>query len=268
MQNLATGVGDLRRVLTNVKMRGTWAEMQLGNLLEQILTAEQYEKNVSPTGRGTVEFAIKLPGRDSQDGKPVWLPIDAKFPKEDYERLVDASERGDPFAVEDAAKSLEMRVRGQAREIRDKYIQAPLTTDFALLYLPTEGLYAEILRRPGLVDSIQRDLRVVVVGPTTLAAVLNSLQIGFRTLAIEKHSSEVQKVLVAVKSEFGKFGEVLDKVKKKLDEAGNVIEDATRRKNAVERSLKKAEGLPVAEEAAYLEDPRTPSLFDPALTGK
>jgi DNA recombination protein RmuC len=250
-------------------MRGTWAEMQLGNLLEQILTSDQYEKNVSPTGRGTVEFAIKLPGRDSQDGKPVWLPIDAKFPKEDYERLVDASERGDPFAVEDAAKSLEIRVRGQARDIRDKYIKAPLTTDFALLYLPTEGLYAEILRRPGLVDSIQRDLRVVVVGPTTLAAVLNSLQIGFRTLAIEKHSSEVQKVLVAVKTEFGKFGEVLDKVKKKLDEAGNVIDDATKRKNAVERSLKKAEGLPIAQEdAPYLGDGRTPSLFDPSLTGK
>lgn len=268
MQHLATGVGDLRRVLTNVKMRGTWAEMQLGNLLEQVLTAGQYEKNVSTTGRGTVEYAIKLPGRDSQDGKPVWLPIDAKFPKEDYERLVDASERGDAFGVEDAAKSLEVRVRAQARDIRDKYIKAPLTTDFALLYLPTEGLYAEILRRPGLVDSIQRDLRVVVVGPTTLAAVLNSLQIGFRTLAIEKHSSEVQKVLVAVKQEFGRFGEILDKVKKKLDEAGNVIDDATKRKNAVERSLKKAEGLPIAEESPDLGDGRTPSLFDPPLTGK
>jgi len=269
MQHLATGVGDLKRVLTNVKTRGTWGEIQLGNLLEQILTPDQFERNVSPTGvgRATVEFAIKLPGRDEEDGKPVWLPIDAKFPKEDYERLVDASERGDAFAVEQAAKDLEIRVRGQARDIRDKYIKAPFTTDFALLYLPTEGLYAEVLRRPGLSDSIQRDLRVVVVGPTTLAAVLNSLQIGFRTLAIEKRSGEIRKVLLAVKTEFGKFGEVLEKVKRKLDEAGNVIDDAAKRKNAVERSLRNVEGLPAAvENGEYLEDPRTPSLFDPPLT--
>lgn len=230
MQHLATGVGDLKRVLTNVKTRGTWGEIQLGNLLEQILTADQFERNVSPAGRGTVEFAIKLPGRDESDGKQVWLPIDAKFPKEDYERLVDAAERGDAPAVEQAAKDLETRIRGQAKDIRDKYIKAPFTTDFALMYLPTEGLYAEVLRRPGLSEAIQRDMRVVVVGPTTLAAVLNSLQIGFKTLAIEKRSGEIRKVLLTVKSEFGKFGEVLEKVKKKLDEAGNVIEDAAKRK--------------------------------------
>jgi DNA recombination protein RmuC len=271
MQHLATGVGDLKRVLTNVKTRGTWGEIQLGNLLEQILTPDQFERNVSPTGvgRATVEFAIKLPGRDEEDGKQVWLPIDAKFPKEDYERLVDASERGDAFAVEQAAKDLEIRVRGQARDIRDKYIKAPFTTDFALLYLPTEGLYAEVLRRPGLFDSIQRDMRVVVVGPTTLAAVLNSLQIGFRTLAIEKRSGEIRKVLLAVKTEFSKFGEVLEKVKKKLDEAGNVIDDAAKRKNAVERSLRSVEGLPApAENGEYSGDVRTPSLFDQTLTGK
>jgi DNA recombination protein RmuC len=269
MQHLATGVGDLKRVLTNVKTRGTWGEIQLGNLLEQILAPDQFERNVSPTGRGTVEFAIKLPGRDDQDGKPVWLPIDAKFPKEDYERLVDASERGDAFAVEQAAKDLETRVRGQARDIQDKYIKAPFTTDFALLYLPTEGLYAEVLRRPGLVESIQRNMRVVVVGPTTLAAVLNSLQLGFRTLAIQKHSGQIQKVLLAVKSDFSKFGEVLEKVKKKLDEAGNVIDDAAKKKNAVERTLRSVEGLPAAENGNdYLTDGRTPSLFDQTLTGK
>jgi DNA recombination protein RmuC len=267
MQHLATGVGDLKRVLTNVKTRGTWGEIQLGNLLEQILAPEQFERNVSPTGRGTVEFAIKLPGRDEQDGKPVWLPIDAKFPKEDYERLVEASERGDAVAVEQAAKDLETRVRGQARDIRDKYIKAPFTTDFALLYLPTEGLYAEVLRRPGLVESIQRNMRVVVVGPTTLAAVLNSLQLGFRTLAIQKHSGHIQKVLLAVRSDFSKFGEVLEKVKKKLDEAGNVIDDAAKRKNAVERTLRSVEGLPNGE-ADYLTDERTPSLFDSPVAGK
>jgi DNA recombination protein RmuC len=267
MQNLATGVGDLKRVLTNVKTRGTWGEIQLGNLLEQILTAEQFERNVSPAGRATVEFAIKLPGRDELDGKQVWLPIDAKFPKEDYERLVDAAERGDAGAVEQAAKDLELRVRAQAKDIRDKYLHPPLTTDFALLYLPTEGLYAEVLRRPGLFDAIQRDMRVVVVGPTTLAAVLNSLQMGFRTLAIQKRSGEVWKVLGAVKTEFSKFGEVLDKVKKKLDEAGNVIEDAGTRRRAVERSLKQVEALPSAETGPLLPEGRTPSLFEP-LAGK
>jgi DNA recombination protein RmuC len=254
MQTLASGVGDLKRVLTNVKTRGTWGEIQLGNLLEQILTPDQYARNVQtkPTGRETVEFALKLPGRDDQDGKLVWLPMDAKFPKEDYERLVDAAERGDGPGVEQAGRDLENRVRSQAREIRDKYISPPHTTDFGLLYLPTEGLYAEVLRRPGLVDTLQREHRVVVVGPTTLAALLNSLQMGFRTLAIQKRSSEVWRVLGAVKTEFGKFGDVLDKVKKKLDETGSSLEEAAFRSRQLEKKLKRVEALPAAESSALL----------------
>jgi DNA recombination protein RmuC len=266
MQNLATGVGDLKRVLTNVKTRGTWAEIQLGTLLEQILTSEQFGKEVSIAGRERVDFAIKLPGRDGLNDE-VWLPIDAKFPKEDYERLVDASERGDRFAEEEATKSLENRVRKQARDIREKYLKPPHTTDFALMYLPTEGLYAEVLRRPGLADTIQRESRVVVIGPTTLGAFLNSLQMGFRTLKIQKQSSEIWKVLDGVKAEFGKFGDILDKVKKKLEEAGNVIDDANTRKRAVEKCLKQVESLP-AEETPDLVGGRSPSLFDPLVTGK
>ena len=260
MQTLANGVGDLKRVLTNVKTRGTWGEVQLGNLLEQILTPEQYARNVltNPTGREAVEFALKLPGRDEEDGKVVWLPIDAKFPKEDYERLVDASERGDMAAVEQAAKDLEARVRSQARDVHDKYLCPPHTTDFGLLYLPTEGLYAEVLRRPGLVDSAQRDQRVVIVGPTTLAALLNSLQMGFRTLAVQKRSSEVWRVLGAVKTEFGKFGDMLEKVKKKLDETGNTIEEAALRSRQLEKKLRKVEALPAAEAASVLADVQTP----------
>ena len=256
MQSLATGVGDLKRMLTNVKTRGTWGEMQLGNLLEQILTPQQFARNVQtkPSGREVVEFALRLPGRDEENGKEVWLPIDAKFPKEDYERLVDAAERGDAVAVEQAGKDLENRVRSQARDIRDKYIAPPHTTDFGLLYLPTEGLYAEVLRRPGLVDALQREHRVVVVGPTTLAALLNSLQMGFRTLAIQKRSSEVWKVLGAVKSEFGKFGDILDKVKKKLDETGNTIDEAVHRSRQLERKLKTVELLPAADATAVLGD--------------
>jgi DNA recombination protein RmuC len=249
MQTLASGVGDLKRVLTNVKTRGTWGEMQLGNLLDQILTIDQYARNVrmKPPGGETVEFAIKLPGPEEHDGNVVWLPIDAKFPKESYERLVDAAERGDAVAVEVAAKELESAVRSQAREIRDKYLAPPHTTDFGLLYLPTEGLYAEVLRRPGLLDSLQREQRVVIVGPTTLAALLNSLQMGFRTLAIQKRSSEVWKVLAAVKTEFGKFGDMLDKVKKKIDETGNTIDDAVHRTRQIERKLRKVEALPAEE---------------------
>jgi DNA recombination protein RmuC len=238
MQTLAVGVGDLKKVLTNVKTRGTWGEMQLGNLLEQILTPDQYEKNV-PTKAGSadrVEFAIKLPGRE--DGKPVWLPIDAKFPKEDYERLVEAAERADVEAVEQAAKQLELRIKAEAADIHRKYIDIPNTTDFGILFLPTEGLYAEVLRRTGVADSVQRDFRVVIAGPTTLAALLNSLQMGFRTLAIEKRSSEVWNVLGEVKTEFGKFGGVIEKVQKKLQEASNVIDDAVVRKKAVERKLR------------------------------
>lgn len=251
MQTLAIGVGDLKRVLTNVKTRGTWGEIQLGNLLEQILTPDQFERNVCPTGAGRaiVEFAVKLPGRDETDGKQVWLPIDAKFPKEDYERLVDAAERNDPFAIEQAGKDLETRVRAQARDIREKYLLPPHTTDFGILYLPTEGLYAEVVRRPGLADVVQRLERVVIVGPTTLAALLNSLQMGFRTLAIQKRSSEVWKVLGAVKLEFGKFGEALDKVKKKIQETGDTIESASARTRAIERSLKNVEALPLPSPA-------------------
>lgn len=260
VQSLATGVGDLKRVLTNVKTRGTWGEMQLGNLLEQILTTEQYATNVrtKPAGRETVEFAIKLPGRDTTDPQPVWLPLDAKFPKEDYERLVDASEKSDAAGVEQAAKDLELRLRAQARDIRDKYIAPPHTTDFGLLYLPVEGLYAEVIRRPGLVDALQREYRVVIVGPTTLAALLNSLQMGFRTLAIQKQSSEVWKVLGAVKTDFGKFGDLLDKVKKKLDETGTTIEHAVHRSRQLERKLRKVEALPAAETLARLADTDTP----------
>jgi DNA recombination protein RmuC len=259
MQNLASGVGDLKRVLTNVKTRGTWGEVQLGNLLEQILTAEQYAKNVNtnPGSREVVEFALKLPGQEKDDGSVVWLPIDAKFPKEDYERLVDASEKGDVEAVEAATKDLENRVRSQARDIRDKYLSPPHTTDFGLLYLPTEGLYAEVLRRPGLADSIQREQRVVVVGPTTIAALLNSLQMGFRTLAIQKRSSDVWKVLGAVKTDFGKFGDLLENVKKKIDEAGSTIEKAANRSRQLEKKLKKVEALPVAEAATLLADPQS-----------
>jgi DNA recombination protein RmuC len=262
MQALASGVGDLKRVLTNVKTRGTWGEMQLGNLLDQILTIDQYARNVrmKPPGGETVEFAIKLPGPDEHDGKVVWLPIDAKFPKESYERLVDAAERVDPVAVELAAKELEAAVRSQARVIRDKYLAPPHTTDFGLLYLPTEGLYAEVLRRPGLLDSLQRDQRVVIVGPTTLAALLNSLQMGFRTLAIQKRSSEVWKVLGAVKTEFGKFGDMLDKVKKKLDETGNTIEEAVHRSRQIERRLKRVEALPSEDSVLLLAEPPLPDV--------
>ena len=254
MQTLATGVGDLKRVLTNVKTRGTWGEVQLGNLLEQIMAPEQFARNVQtkPNSREVVEYAIRLPGRDDADGKEVLLPIDAKFPKEDYERLVDAAERSDVIAVEQAGKDLELRVRAQARDIRDKYLAPPHTTDFGILYLPTEGLYAEIARRPGLADGLQRDHRVLIVGPMTLAALLNSLQMGFRTLAIQKRSSEVWKVLGAVKTEFGKFGDTLERVKKKLDETGSTIDDAVHRSRQLERKLKKVEALPAAEAAAVL----------------
>jgi DNA recombination protein RmuC len=256
MQNLATGVGDLKKVLTNVKTRGTWGEMQLGNLLEQILTPEQYAQNVVTKQGGTerVEYAIKLPGRDVQDGKTVWLPIDAKFPKEDYERLIDASERADADAVEQATKQLEARVKAEAGDIRDKYLDPPNTTDFAIMFLPTEGLYAEVLRRPGLLDTLQREFRVTVTGPTVLGALLNSLQMGFRTLAIEKRSSEVWAVLGAIKTEFGKFGGIIEKVQKKLQEASNVIDTAATRTRTIERKLRTVEGLPAKEATAMLSD--------------
>jgi DNA recombination protein RmuC len=267
MQSLASGVGDLKRVLTNVKTRGTWGEMQLGNLLDQILTPDQYERNVrtNPATGERVEFAIKLPGHEEHGIKNLWLPIDVKFPKEDYETLVDASERGDAVGVEQAAKSLEQGVRIQARVIQQKYIAPPHTTDFGLLYLPTEGLYAEVLRRPGLVDSLQREQRVVIVGPTTLAALLNSLQMGFRTLAIQKRSSEVWSVLGGVKTEFGRFGDMLDKVKKKLDETGNTIEEAVHRSRQIEKKLRKVEALPVDEGVALLAEVQPPNVENEEL---
>ncbi|VWD00490.1 MULTISPECIES: DNA recombination protein RmuC [Burkholderia] len=248
MQTLAAGVGDLKKVLTNVKTRGTWGEVQLEALLEQMLTPEQYAKNVAtvPKSSERVEFAIRLPGRDAgtRDAPPVWLPIDAKFPREDYERLIDAQERADAVAVEEAARALEARVRQEARTIAEKYVAPPHTTDFALLFLPTEGLYAEILRRPGLTDLLQRDYRVTVAGPTTLTALLNSLQMGFRTLAIEQRSSEVWQVLGAVKTEFGKFGDVLARTKSQLETVTRSIEAAEQRTRVMNRKLKQVEALP------------------------
>ena len=247
MQTLAAGVGDLKRVLTNVKTRGTWGEVQLSALLEQLLTADQFSANVAtrPDTNERVDFAIRLPGKG--DGAVVWLPIDAKFPIEDYQRLLDAQDRCDPAAVEEAAKAIEMRLKSEARSIRDKYVSPPHTTDFALLYLPIEGLYAEALRRPGLAEILQRDFRVSLAGPTTLAALLNSLQMGFRTLAIEQRSAEVWAVLGAVKTEFGKFGEALAHTKKKLDEASNSISKAETRTRQLSRRLKEVEALPVGE---------------------
>ena len=248
MQSLAAGVGDLKKVLTNVKTRGTWGEVQLENLLEQILIPSQYDKNVitRPGSNERVEFAIRLPGRDA-DGAPCLLPIDAKFPLADYQQLVEAQDRGDAVAVELHSKALERRIKDQAADIHSKYVAPPYTTDFALLYLPVEGLYAEVLRRPGLADSIQRDFRVNVAGPTTLAAMLNSLQMGFRTLAIEQRSSEVWTLLSIVKTEFAKFGEILTATRKKLEEATNSIGKAEVRTRAIERQLSKVQSLPAAD---------------------
>lgn len=262
MHSLASGVGDLKKVLTNVKTRGTWGEFQLASLLEQLLTPDQYATHVA-TKHGSnerVEFALKLPGRDEGDGQEVWLPIDAKFPKEDYERLIEAAERADPEAVEEAGRQLELRIRGEARSIRDKYLDPPHTTDFAILFLPTEGLYAEALRRPGLADSVQRECRVVLAGPTTLAALLNALQMGFRTLAIQRRSSEVWTVLGAVKTEFSKFGDVIGKVQKKLQEASHVIDDAARKSRSIERRLRTVQELPAEKAAALLGQPETAQL--------
>ncbi len=244
MQVLAKDVGSLNRVLTNVKSRGVFGEVQLAGLLDQVFTPEQYAVNVEtvPGSGARVEFAIKLPGR-RDDGLPLWLPIDAKFPREDYERLLDAQERADAPAAEAAGKAIEQRLRAEARTIRSKYIAAPHTTDFAILFVPTEGLYAEALRRPGLMESLQREHHVTLAGPTTLLATLTSLQMGFRTLALEKRSAEVWEVLGAVKTEFGKFGEVLAKTKKKLDEASSAIDAAQTRTNVMTRRLKSVEGL-------------------------
>jgi len=254
MQTLASGVGDLKKVLTNVKTRGTWGEVQLGNLLDQMLTSDQYQKNVAtvPGSSERVEFAIKLPGRGGDIHQPVWVPIDSKCPIEDYQRLVDAAERGDADAVRESSRQLDIRIKACAKDIFQKYISAPHTTDFAILFVPTEGLFAEVLRMPGLTDFLQREFRVMVAGPTTLSALLSSLQMGFRTLAIEKRSSEVWSILSAVKTEFGKFGAVMDRVKKQLGAASNTIEDATVRTRAMERELGKLDKLPVPVDAAML----------------
>ena len=266
MQGLARDVGSLNRVLTNVKTRGIYGEVQLAGLLEQVLAREQYAANVEtvPGSGARVEFAIRLPGR-RDDGAPLWLPIDAKFPREDYERLLDAQERADVAGVEVAAKAIEARLKLEAKTIRDKYVAAPHTTDFAILFVPTESLYAEALRRPGLAETLQREYRITLAGPTTLLATLSSLQMGFRTVALEKRSAEVWQVLGAVKTEFMKFGEVLAKTKKKLDEAGNTIEAAEVRTRAMARQLRNVEALPEQRTQQLLpglSDDNEPDLFD------
>ena len=244
MQQLASDVGGLQKVLSNVKMRGGWSEVQLGNLLEQVLTADQFARNVKTRDDSAerVEFAIKLPG--DENGAPVWLPIDAKFPTEDYQRLLAAQDKGDVIAIDDAMKSLETQLKKSAKDICQKYINPPRTTDFALMFLPTEGLYAEAIRRVGLVEQVQRDCRVIFAGPTTLAALLNSLQMGFRTLAIQKRSSEVWNLLAAVKTEFGKFGEALTAVKDKLDQAARHVDNVAVRSRAITKKLRDVEELP------------------------
>jgi DNA recombination protein RmuC len=269
MQNLAVGVGDLKKVLTNVKTRGTFGEIQLSSLLEQLLTREQFDENVA-TKKGSnarVEFAIRLPGRNDADGRAVWLPIDAKFPQEDYLRLVEAQEQGNPLLVEESSRQLERTVKEMARAICDKYLDPPETTDFGIMFLPTEGLYAEVLRRAGLIELLQREYKVVITGPTTLAALLNSLQMGFKTLAIEKRSSEVWTLLGAVKTEFARFGDVLAKTKKKLDEASSTIDAAAVRTRAIERKLKGVQELPAGEAARLMEDGGDSLPFDELKDG-
>jgi len=244
MQQLASDVGGLQKVLSNVKMRGGWGEVQLGSLLEQVLTADQFARNVKTRDESAerVEFAIKLPG--DENGAPVWLPIDAKFPTEDYQRLLAAQDKGDVVGIDDAMKSLETQLKKSAKDICQKYINPPRTTDFALMFLPTEGLYAEAIRSVGLVEQVQRDCRVIFAGPTTLAALLNSLQMGFRTLAIQKRSSEVWNLLAAVKTEFGKFGEALSAVKDKLDQAARHVDTVAVRSRAITKKLRDVEELP------------------------
>ena len=254
MQTLAGSVGDLKRVMTNVKTRGTWGEVLVENLLSQILSPGQFEKNFKPRQSGTevVEFAIKLPGRAEDGQESVWLPIDSKFPKEDYEALGQAQDRADVAGVEAAGKSLENRIKLFAQDLAEKYLNPPRTTDFGIMFLPSEGLYAEVIRRGTLVEQIQRDRHVVIAGPTTLAALLNSLQMGFRTLAIQKRSGEVWKVLGAVKTEFGKFGDLLDNVKQKLDQAAGKMDETARKSRTIAAKLRSVEELPAGEAAALL----------------
>jgi DNA recombination protein RmuC len=261
MQKLADGVGSLQRVLTNVKTRGMFGEVQLEALLEQVLTIEQYAKQVEtkPRSNQRVDFAIRFPGRGGADGEPVWLPIDAKFPREDYERLLDAQDRADAVAAEVAAKALEVRIRTEAKSIAESYLAPPHTTDFAILFLPTEGLYAEVLRRPGLMDTLQRDYRVTLAGPTTLLAMLNSLHMGFRTLALEQQASEVWKVLGAVKTEFERYGDWVEKVREQVQKAADTLDRADTRSRQMRRALKNVEALPEGEAQALL------PKFDDAL---
>ena len=253
MNTLAQGVGDLKHLLTNVKTRGMFGEAQLATLLEQVMAPDQYvtQHATRPGSKNRVDFAIRLPGR-ADDGEPVWLPIDAKFPNEDYERLLDAQSRADVIQADLCSKALEARVRLEAKSMTEKYVEPPYTTDFAIMFLPTEGLYAEVLRRPGLIESLQRDFRVTLAGPTTLMAMLNSLQMGFRTLALEKRSSEVWQVLGAVKTEFGKFGDVLAKVKEQTQTVLNTLDKAQTRSNVMHRALRQVEALPEGQAAGLL----------------
>jgi len=256
MRALASGVGDLKKVLTNVKTRGTWGEFRLSHILEQILTPDQYDVNVATkkNSNDRVEFAIRLPGQGAEQDNVVWMPIDSKFPQEDYQRLLDAQETADKELADKFTRSLEMRVKAEAKNIKEKYLDPPHTTDFGIMFLPVEGLYAEVLRRPGLCDNLQREHRIVVTGPTTLAALLNSLQMGFRTLAIEKRSSEVWEILGVIKAEFGKFGDVLAKTKKKLREASHTINQAEVRTRAIERKLRDVQEIPQAVAAELIDD--------------
>jgi DNA recombination protein RmuC len=256
MRTLAIDMGDLKRVLSNVTTRGNWGEMQLETLLDQMLTRDQYQRRVKvdEASGETVDFAIKLPGKGNSENDVVWLPIDAKFPTEDYQRLIEAQEKADLVAAGEAAKMLANRLRDSAKEICAKYIRPPRTTDFGIMFLPTEGLYAEMIRRTGLFEMIQRECRVMVTGPTTLAAVLNCLQMGFRSLTIQKRSSEVWHLLSVVKAEFGKFGDLLDGVKKKLDQASNTMEDAARKSRTIEKKLQKVQDLPPADANVLLKD--------------
>jgi DNA recombination protein RmuC len=263
MQTLAQGVGDLKHLLTNVKTRGIFGEAQLASLLEQVFTVDQYGAQIAtkPGSKNVVDFAVKLPGR-SVDGAPLWLPIDAKFPNEDYERLLDAQANADVLGAEAAGKALESKIRSEAKSIAEKYIEPPYTTDFAILFLPTEGLYAEVLRRAGLMESLQREHRITLAGPTTLLAMLSSLQMGFRTLALEKRSSEVWQVLGAVKTEFGKFGGMLDKARSQTETVLKTLTDADVRTRAMGRVLKQVEALPETQAQALIPNDR--DLDDPA----
>lgn len=276
MQSLAAGVGDLKRVLTNVKARGSWAEVQLGSILEQILAPDQFERNVAvrPDSAERVEFAIRLPGARDEPGSRIWLPIDSKFPQEDWLRLQDAADRADAAAVQAAAEALARTVRAAAREIHDKYVHPPHTTEFAILFLATEGLYAEVLRQPALADELHQQFHIVLAGPANLVAILSSLRMGFQTLAIERRASEVWQVLRAVKTEFSKFGAVLDKVKRQIDTAGRTLEDTGVRTKALERKLRSVEQLPDGEAAAVLGLPdearpvETPAPADDPESGR